>query len=61
MGVLGNLISQGHYSSAFDLEPDQSLAGLRTWASELQDSDKERGKQKSSLCRALHWGLGIQN
>jgi hypothetical protein len=29
MGALGNLISQGHYSSAFDLGPDRSLAGLR--------------------------------
>lgn len=28
VGDLGNLISQGHHSSAFDLGPDQSLADL---------------------------------
>lgn len=49
MGALGNLISQGHYSSACDLGPDQSLAGLRTWASELQDSDKERKTKPKSV------------
>lgn len=49
MGALGNLISQGHYSSAFDLGPDRSLAGLRPPASELQDSDKERKTKTKSV------------
>lgn len=52
MGALGNMIIQGHYSSAFDLGPDQTWAGFLTPASELQDSDKEREKQNPSVYRA---------